>query len=463
MINDQLQKKFFIEIFLIILAATIFSLGALWNGYPLIFHDSYSYIADGFTGQYQAVHPAAYTLFVKYTSLFGVSLFGPVFFQAILFSFLWRRLQVESTGNCSGFVFLTSVVLAALISGGAWILGLLVADAMTPIFVISSLLICLPTSRSKVMNLCIVVIFLLSGITHLSHLGIVGFVLGVLVIIKILLVFLKVFLKKPQFALTVNGLFKRWCLMTIAVFFCACSLNLSLGGSFKPAEALAPHILGRLAEAGSLGRLIQEDCKNTNYLFCHFWPKNQQIITAKQFIWEKNSPLFATKKQEDNKEYLQMIQGAVLKQPLAWVNASIKSTFTQLISFKLGDRIFSYLNNPWNSGAVGRFFPDEFELFRNARQQRSELFFIWPNILLYSSLAFFVICCFTPSVRKILFCTQLRKASWGGLGALIFFNALFCGVFTSGLLERYQARVIWLIPAYLGLLILCESKKKTQA
>ena len=138
-----------------------------------------------------------------------------------------------------------------------------------------------------------------------------------------------------------------------------------------------------------------------------------------------------------------------------FLSGSAKSGALLLMAWDPLKNLISQSGNPFMNAAIHRFFPDEHESFLSARQQRGEPDRRWIHwleltaILVGTSIAaaFFY-------RKRNRFCAPALKAT-GILVLLVVMNALVCAG-GSGVIVRYQARVVWLIPLWLTLMVLSE-------
>ena len=423
-----------------------FAFGAIWNGFPLLLHDSGSYILDGFTGDYIAVRTVAYSLFVYYTSLFGTSVWHVILLQSLMLSFVFWRIQTEVFGYQSPWKICLNSLCASLLFGGTWIESQITADAMTPIVILSFLLLLLPTKESKANRLLIGLIFFVSCLCHFSH-------LPILTIAYLSVCLLSVPSKTRVARLRLKGAG----LMLAGAWLLAPLVNAAFSGHLKPVEAYQPHLLGRLAETGVLGRLLTEHCQETKYLFCPYWPPKS--LSAKDMIWDEDGLIPKTLGHTDNPAYAQMIRDSIRHYPGMLLVAELKSTALQLYRTKFGDRLYSYASQPWVETVIRKCIPHEYVNFRSARQQMGSLSFAWPNLLLLLSLFASALIFGDRTFRAQL--SLASSATWSVIfvALCVVVNATVCAS-TSLVADRYQARVTWILPALL-LPFYFESRKKT--
>jgi len=80
------MNRFYVVVIIIIAAAGLM-LPAFYNGYPLVYSDTGTYIASGFEGKVPNSRPITYGLFIRHSSL-TASLWLSAFAQCLMVSLL---------------------------------------------------------------------------------------------------------------------------------------------------------------------------------------------------------------------------------------------------------------------------------------------------------------------------------------------------------------------------------------
>ncbi|MBK8341025.1 MAG: hypothetical protein IPK99_13955 [Flavobacteriales bacterium] len=121
------------------LATLLLLLPVLYNGFPLVYSDTGTYLTSGFQLGVPADRPIAYGLFCRIASLNGRTLWGPIVVQALLTAVLlwsgWR----STVGDRRWGHFAVAVGLLSICTGMGWYAGRLLPDAFTPLLVLASL------------------------------------------------------------------------------------------------------------------------------------------------------------------------------------------------------------------------------------------------------------------------------------------------------------------------------------
>ena len=93
------MKDRFKFLIFILLGALCFMLDAFYNGFPIVYSDTSTYIASGLEFETPFDRPITYGLFIALFSLHGSSLWLVVFAQAIILAYLIFLLVSLVTGK----------------------------------------------------------------------------------------------------------------------------------------------------------------------------------------------------------------------------------------------------------------------------------------------------------------------------------------------------------------------------
>ena len=129
---------------LYILAGCLFMMfPAFVNGYPLIYSDTSTYIHSAFEFLPPKDRPITYGLFIRLTSLNGLTMWTVIFAQTSILSGLLYCLTKKSMGSDQqnpGLRF-ALIILVSSLAGAAWTTSYLLPDIFTPIMVLAALLL----------------------------------------------------------------------------------------------------------------------------------------------------------------------------------------------------------------------------------------------------------------------------------------------------------------------------------
>jgi hypothetical protein len=245
-------------------------------------------------------------------------------------------------------------------------------------------------------------------------------------------------------------------LVTAFTFLLVSTVHYSLSGKFSISSAGHVFYLARLIEFGVVHDYLAENCANDKYKLC---PYRDSIPW--DFIWDyKKSPLYKTGGWEANeKEYKEIIWG-VLTTPKYLKKVIIKSIgsgIRQFFTFNVGSTIRYDENSSPFINITSHMKYQAREIFA-CKQNNLLLNHDFVNrsqiILFLFSFSFCIIALFLTSV------SYEKKIFIALLLLFLLVNALVCATF-SGVDDRYQCRVAWLIVLPVFLLLAETEKSKT--
>jgi hypothetical protein len=230
-----------------------------------------------------------------------------------------------------------------------------------------------------------------------------------------------------------------------------------------------PYLMARVLADGTGRAYLREACHPASrYFLCRF--ETRKFRTQDDFLWNDDPAIgvFSVSNYEARKrlkaEELSFVIGAITSYPLWQADASAEHWVQQLASIGLSE--FHQAKPSWDSMAFDRVIPEQGKIYKSGLAYQGYFplkVCDWvQQITLIISIAWLVLRFTSPDVRSALghsrvhgpnIETILVSAAVGLSGALVV-NAAVCGVL-SGVNDRYQARLIWLVP-FLAMLALCR-------
>lgn len=427
---------------------------AIWNGYPLLYSDSASYLASGFTLNVPVDRPIAYGLFVNVFS-FGWSLWGVIITQAILVfysCYLLFRMFVTSP------LVWTSVTLIGLsfTTGLAYYTSQIMADVFCSVSVVGFLVLSL--QRKQDIHWWLLLISTVFGLTtHFSN---------VLVIAPFVLLVLSIEVFRPN-VIRFGSLIALLILpITITLL-----INYSITGRAFLSETSNIFITARMVETGVVKSFLSNECDERRYPMCD--RVDDLPFFAHQFLWtDPNSPLYdadcmsrswAACWKEKNDDF-----GLLVKEILFSPNY-LKMHFVAVV-LDFSRQLTNYKNDylePQSNGSnahlwIEKITPNDVWSFKRGKQFKERLYFEAlskaQNITIALSFAVSIMLLIYLNVSPF----ASAKINWlaGSVFGLLLINA-FAVVCLSTVLFRYQGRVIWMIPLVTAIMMIvwsCRSK-----
>lgn len=402
---------------------------AIYNGYPIIYHDLSTYVANGFDINTPIDRPITYCLFVRVFSLNGLTLWTVVLMQSYIVSFLIFKLLRILFQGISSWIILVLILVLSLLTGLSWTSSQVMPDLFTSVSVLIALIVLIGDLNLKEKYL-MYFLFLVSTAMHLSH---ISFNLS--------------FLSLLLFAELLNSkiLGQRFSYKTIGILFIITGLAFT---TMLSASAKSKHVffMGAMAEHGILQEFLNDNCESNAFEICKY--RDEIPKRAFQFVWDENSPVYKMGSWQGVEDEFNEIIFETLTTPkyiFLHIKASILATADQLVTFKINDSNGVFLEGTLPYDRMVRYIPGDLEMYRASKQMRNELGFtnglnvIFSIIVVLSLIVilFFLIKggVFTGKFASVLFIFSLG----------IILNAWISGTFANAI-NRLGCKMVWLIP-----------------
>lgn len=334
------------------------SSAAIWNGYPIVYSDTASYLVSGFHLETLIDRPITYGLFLRLCSFNGWSLWTVVLAQCMLLAHV-MGLMLRKVGLTNDLARGGVIAATALLTGLPFVSGQLLTDVFTPIVVITILLLLFDDAYSRSTRSRLYCIFLLAFAMHMSHVAVTGLILTTALILR------TIWKTRPAGIL-------RW--RAFAVL-----LALSVVGTLAMGVAIAKSrnsfFAARMADSGILQAYLDEHCATDMFKLCAY--KDRIRKDANAFLWADDTPMNIFKDRiEMDDELGRITKGTFSESKFIGMHlrAAATATIDQLTRFNVGDG-----NGPFGVGTklherVGMFIPSELHAFDSARQMNENQF-----------------------------------------------------------------------------------------
>ncbi len=433
------------NIILIIVGAIFLSFFAFYNRFPLVYVDTAAYINRGFLNNFSMDRPMFYGWFLRFSSL-EESLFLSAFLQSFILSstiFLYFKYYLNKINTSS--YFLIFIIIISFFTGASFYMSRLIPDAFTSIYALSVILLLIETKLNTKEVIYLSFFFVLSLITHNSHMMINY------LIIFILLIYLFFSWIKKRSAIFPR---KRVLLiigLSIFAYLAVALSSLRFGNDFGTAQGGHAFMMNRLLKLGILQPYLDEYCEKKNYEICDY------DVQKSGFLWNsKKSPLYKQggwEKTQD--EYYDIIFDLLTtpKYAAKYFARSVEATFQQFFTFKVGNR-GPYGNNSLPYKEIKRFYSGQQYTFKDSLQNKDKLdpYLRYLNnaqyVTIIISFTILLLLLFNPYLKekvpkKIRYITILIIIA-------VIANAIITGMFTN-IRNRFQGRIIWILvlPAFM--------------
>ena len=308
------------------LAALLLLLPALFNGYPLVYSDTGTYLTSGFQLGVPADRPIAYGLFCRIASLNGHTLWGPIVVQALLMALIlwsgWRN----AVGDRRWGHFVVAIGVLSVCTGMGWYVGRLLPDAFTPLLVLASIELLLKRSTWR-WTLFLLALIAFACTTHFSHLLIAS---GMLLLAWVLRAISGGRILRPDPRGTL--------LMGLAIVLAVGGLRESNRMAGYPAQVSrgnAIFLLGRMLDAGVLGPGLDRHCAEEEWTLCD----RTLPARSRELLWGSDSPITLAGGWDEYNPEAEAITSTLLGDTPTWtglVGAGLRDGLAQLAQWGVG-------------------------------------------------------------------------------------------------------------------------------
>ncbi len=432
------------SIFISLLIACLFLLwAALFNGFPIVYPDTSTYLSSGFELETPADRPITYGLFILLTSLHGFSLWGVVLLQSFVLAYVIFLLFKYFTACRNPQIFsLIAIIILSFTSGLPWVSGMLLPDVFTPISFISLFLLFFSSKLTIGERIAVYVIFIVANAMHMSHL-----LINVLLICSFLFITNITFLKKHLPVIRTGKLILFLCITFSGIIIMSSAMSKS------------KHIfyMGHMVENGILKKFLDENCASQNYKLCAY--KDSLPASADRFLWDyKNSPIYKMGGWKECDAEFNSIIGKTFTKPeyiKLHIQASLSGTKNQLTTFNIGEGNVSFGKETMLYQRIEKFIPGNIESYAHCKQTESKLtlfsIFDWPyKIAVYFSLIVLIFLLVLKQLRNRTTAEQRLLIVFTFLG--IIYNDFVCATLST-VANRFSCRIMWLLPLLLLMII----------
>ncbi len=431
---------------------------AIWNGYPIVFADTGTYLS-------QAIHryagwdrPMFYSLFMLPLHA-TVTTWPVVFAQALLATSVLRLVCRVLAPDLGPRAFVAGVAALSLCTSLPWIVSELMPDVFTPILVlVLCILVLAPDQVSGRERITLLAFAAFMIASQLSSLPLWCGMVPALALMP-----------RPGGAIparlsgrgrphesdsraqsapgrTSRAMAGGMLLPPALAVIALCTVNLAAHGRFAVSPFGNVFLLARVVYDGPGMAVLKRDCPAAGWSLCPFLDRFPP--SSDGFLWTPDSPLnLAGGAKAVSRDADAIIRAAALSDPVGLVRASVLNTWEQIRRFNTGDGLEAWPNHvtPW----IALDFPAvEQTAYASALQQR-RLLTVPPLLaMLHRATAIAGVAgCLLLLVRAV----RHRAACAGFLAAALIALPLSAAI--TGALstphDRYQSRIMWL-PAFVA-------------
>lgn len=447
--NHTTQNRLSI-LMLLVLAAIILALPALWNGFPLLFWDSADYIAMPFTGDIPPFRTASYILMMLPGVLTG-TLWTPMALQCLLAAYILYEALHAFAPVPARRALLPATLALTLFTALPWYAGQLMADIFTGLATLGVAILAFGPAVHWTRRAALTGTVALGVAVHTSHLAVtVGLVLVLLGLAVAARLWRGAGWLRPQVRLSVIGL-------TLGALL-AGAANWGVSGQFHIAQSNALLTFARLLQDGIGHRYLADVCprglrrgNGETLKLCAV--RDRLPRSANSFLWAPG-PFYELGGWDSpalKDEAAFIVRDSLKRYPLAHLQAAAGLAWRQLWMLKSGDGLIGLdtihqgerttVKSMFMPRAIADYYPADLEAYWDSRQRYGiDLSEINPLHVAVAALGLAGI-----AVCGLL-AFRLRDRRHTGLalmvGLALLGNAFVCGALSNPL-DRYQARLAW--------------------
>jgi hypothetical protein len=415
-----------------VLAATaILSSAALYNGYPLTFWDTGSYLESAATLMPRVDRLIGYSFLLRAASWTG-TLWPVAIAQCALVAWLLWRVLARLRPELGVAGYLTRVGLLAGCTALPWIAGQLMADIFTPLLVLALWLYVEDGSLSGAQRAALLALCALCVSVHLTHLP-----------LGLALIGLAWLCLRAQRAAELR---RRLLAPAVALLVGLAAIggwNASRVGRFTLASGSDTFLLGHLVDTGIASRMLDAHCAQRDYWLC---PHRARLpMASDELLWVDALGLQPWQHPAAvSREVSRLLRDSLREVPLLHAQVALLSTLHALGRFATGEGLDGDAR-PQIEPHLRKLAPADVPAFVASRQQRDGIAVAQIRQLhtpIGWALIALALSALARSAQRRDFATPLLRflafvaAAWL-LNAVLSANL-------SGIFDRYESRLLWL-------------------
>ena len=444
-------------ILLLLFATFILSIIGFYNGYPLVYSDTGTYIYCGFNLFIPKDRPIPYGLFIRFFSL-RFSLWLVVFVQNFLTAFViyevLRTIKIKK--NRIAVIYLSIITFLVMVTGIGWYSNQIMPDFFAPLVIMSIYIL---LHKRKIMDfsgIFIALLLIFSLVVHFTHMMIGTVLLLVLVIFR--------FSRNKYFGAITLQRIGIISVLVLSSWIILPGVNYLIERKFIFSKGSHVFLMAHLVDTGILEKFLNENCTDKEYKDCKLCQYKDVLPgDLSQFLWEDSILTKTGGWNESEKEYNKIIFGTLKQPKYLFLNIWKSGTYglVELTQNHIGAGLSPYRKGsaPW--GQISWRFHTELNSYLNARQNifngmnmNLDHINVIQSYLLVLSLLL-LIYFFTTPILKTLDPGSVSFLFLTILGIVV--NAFVTGGLNSPT-SRFEARVVWLLPFAL-IIILVKNYK----
>ena len=435
----------------VLLGALFLSWPAFYNGFPLLYPDSMTYLDDGRTvaravflhqfSQYYGVRSFFYSLGIL-PFHWNITPWPIVLLQSVLVAWVLWLVVRSVTPRHTASRYLAVVLTLSLLTGVSWFSVFIMPDILGPLVYLSFyLLVFAPETLSRAERFSLYPIAVWGITAHATHL--------VLAAGLILLLALYAAVERRRFLPRIKSVAE-----TAAILAVAAAAQLALHGYLYGKPSLngerPPYLMARVIADGTGRQYLETHCPQVQFAICNRMPLHS--TDPDDMLWGDDGAFAGASDDERDQmgqQEMPFVKAVVRAYPREQLFKSAANFRDQLKAFG----IYGFDPSPWLLDQFNTVLPQARSSYLASRQQRSLL----PLDQFSAIQSFAVNASLVIVAVSIPLLWRRPNPKLIGLSvivvAIVIANALLTGVL-SMVDDRYGCRVIWLIPLLAALFLL---------
>lgn len=425
--------------------ALLFCVPAFYNGFPILFPDTASYINAGFSNHVQGPRVWLYSGFIRHVSLWE-TLWLVVFVQGFLtVGVIYLMFKEFYKGEHKSKLFIFYGLIIGTTTAVSFHVSRLMPDIFTPIVILIFGLLLLEKHLSKKEKVFAIILFIIATGMHNAHL-----IMNIGMILVVVFGSLFKTIRTEYAGLGITRKKMGWLILwVVCTHLFVCTVHYSKNGEFAATKGSSIFLFARLCDFGIAQAYLEEHCdKDMNEGICE---SRKQLSYGISFLWNNKSYLNqSTGWSKSSEIYFSELTKNILTTPKylkAYIIRSVEATFMQVFTFSYTP-VEPYMK--WVTGAVKLHYPMYILAADGSKQMRNHYN---QNHIDANNFVQQVVLFIAALLLLLLFWDSEVPKQQKALTLLIIFGLLinaFISAATSGVYDRYQSRVNWLItlPAF---------------
>jgi hypothetical protein len=417
----------------LLIATLLLSCIALYNGYPLVYPDSGSYI--GLQGN--LLRSFFYNIFIS-PALWFQSLWLVVVVQSLIIAHLLQLVLRVVFQLTSSRIFLAVTVFLCLLTNLPWFTGFIMPDIFTGILILSLFLLIFCGERlSRSEKNYLFFLTVLAVTVHFSH---IPFALGLIMSVCLLRM-----MKWKRMVLPPMHLGRAGFALVLALVLLLAKGYIS-HGVFTISPGSYSFQLARLVADGPAVLYLREHCPEKKYALCSYL--DELPADSDEFLWALDSPFRKVGWIDGYRlEGQAIVKETILHHPFLVIQTALRNAGRQLFMINNCYGICSYLKYPHPTDAIRSHFPGDFSAYESSRQSQNGL-----GLKKFNHLHKIVLGLSLLGAVAVFYLFLKRHQYLLTLCLISIVFAYFLSSFITGILSaphnRYGSRIIWLLPFF---------------